>query len=288
MRRGCRTKRGGAVEAPIRHIEVGEHRLAYRRIGAGRPLLLCNRFRGTMACWDPAFIDALAATGIEVILFDYGGLGLSTGERRYNPIALAEEVRALLLALDLRRAAVGGWSLGGMVAQVAVATFPALLSHAVLIGTVPPGPNARLPSQRYYDLATLPEPDLETETALYFVPTSAPSRTAARRSAERIGRWPASGDPVPAEWAAAQLGDGPRQPLFPADFVLAALRTTALPILHLGGDHDIGFPIENWYALSGQLPSLHLLTFPSAGNAPHHQHPEAAALHVAAILRRER
>ena len=32
--------------------------------------------------------------------------------------------------------------------------------------------------------------------------------------------------------------------------VREALMTTSLPILIISGDHDISFPVENWYALS--------------------------------------
>lgn len=45
----------------------------------------------------------------------------------------------------------------------------------------------------------------------------------------------------------------PRSPQFPADPILAALKATKLPLLHIGSDHDIIFPVENWYALNGVL-----------------------------------
>ena len=73
--------------------------------------------------------------------------------------------------------------------------------------------------------------------------------------------------------------------MFPADAVLAAMKKTSIPILHVGGDHDISFPIENWYALNGQLPTLQLLTFPQAGHAPHHQHPVAVASPITIFCR---
>lgn len=67
--------------------------------------------------------------------------------------------------------------------------------------------------------------------------------------------------------------------------MLEALKTTTIPILHVGADHDIIFPVENWYALNQQLPTVQLLTFPHAGHGPHHQHPEAAAEHIATFVR---
>ena len=67
--------------------------------------------------------------------------------------------------------------------------------------------------------------------------------------------------------------------------MLAALTTTTIPILHVGGDHDISFPIENWYALNRQLPTVQLLTFPQSGHGPQHQHPDAVAEHIATFVR---
>jgi len=65
--------------------------------------------------------------------------------------------------------------------------------------------------------------------------------------------------------------------------VLQALRHTQVPILHLGADHDISFPVENWYALNGQLPTLQLVTLPQTGHAPQHQYPELSAAYIAAF-----
>ena len=48
--------------------------------------------------------------------------------------------------------------------------------------------------------------------------------------------------PVPADWAAAHLASRPPGPIFPADAVLAALKATTIPILHIGGDHDVVVP----------------------------------------------
>ena len=66
-------------------------------------------------------------------------------------------------------------------------------------------------------------------------------------------------------------------------FVLCT--NTAIPLLHVGGDHDISFPVENWYALNQQLPTLQLLTFPRSGHAPHHQQQEEVGEHIATFVR---
>lgn len=274
-----------ASTVPTQFVECAGRRLAYRSLGSGQTILLCTRFRGTMDVWDPAFLDALAAHGLRVITFDYSGLGQSSGERTLNPLQLAADARDLIEALSLDRVVIGGWSLGGMVAQAVLTLYPERLSHAVLIGTTPPGPNVKPAEQLFYDTAVIPKYGIEHETTLFFEPRSALSRAAAERSVARIAARKADrSPPVPVDWAAAHLGDKPKSPLFPADAVLHALKNTRMPVLHIGGDHDIIFPVENWYALNQVLPTLQLLTFPGAGHGPHHQYPEAAA-HIATFVR---
>src|SRR5215510_3111308 len=98
-----------AMSAPSQFVESRGRRLAYRSIGAGRPIVLCTRFRGNMDLWDPLFLDSLADAGLKVVVFDYSGLGLSTGEPTYNPAALAGDAKDLSEALGFERVVIGGW-----------------------------------------------------------------------------------------------------------------------------------------------------------------------------------
>ena len=276
----------GAVAAPTQFVETSGRRLAYRSIGSGKPIVFATRFRGTMDYWDPAFLDALVDNGFQVVTFDYSGLGLSTGEKTYDAGSLAKDAGDLIEALDLEDVVMSGWSLGGIAAQVALALFPDRISHAVLLATTPPGHLVKQAEQLFYDTASKPTPDLEDETTIFFEPASEASREAARASRQRIAqRTTDRGEDVSVEWAMAQLGSEPRNPIFPSEEILALLKSTTTPILHIGGDHDIIFPVENWYALNQQLPTVELLTFPRAGHGPQHQHPEASAEHIATFVR---
>ena len=73
--------------------------------------------------------------------------------------------------------------------------------------------------------------------------------------------------------------------MFPADPVLQALKDAAIPILHVGGDHDIVFPVENWYALNQAMKTLHVVTFPQSGHGPQHQYPQMSADVIASFVR---
>ncbi|PVZ41049.1 pimeloyl-ACP methyl ester carboxylesterase [Pseudomonas sp. CC120222-01a] len=273
-----------AITAPTQFVEVNDRRLAYRTIGSGQPLVLLVRYRGTMDDWDPLFLDKLVERGFQVTLFDYSGLGQSSGTASYNPGALAKDAIELIQALGLGKVVIGGWSLGGIAAQVVLAQAPQLVSHAVLIGTTPPGQLAKPGEALFYELARR-ENDFEDFVSLFFEPTSDTSRAAAEEAWGRLASRMADRSPqVPVEWAAQQLGDGPKNPVFPVEAVLHALKRTTIPLLHLGSDHDIVFPVENWYALNSQLPTLTLVSFPSAGHGPHMQYPEAAAGHIAAFI----
>ncbi|WP_448097834.1 alpha/beta fold hydrolase [Luteibacter yeojuensis] len=272
-----------SVEAKTRFVELPDRKLAYRTIGSGKPLVLAVRFRGTMDSWDPLFLDALAGQGFEVTVFDYTGLGQSTGTPTYNPGSLAKDAIELIGALGLRGVVMGGWSLGGIAAQIVLAQAPALLSHVVLIATTPPGHLAKTGEQLFYDLAGR-DNDAGDAITLFFEPGSPTSVAAGHRSLARLAiRTTDRGPDVPFAWAGEQLGGAPRNPMFPVDAVLQVLKTTAVPVLHLGADHDIVFPVENWYALNRGLPTLRLVTLPGAGHAPQHQYPEEAARHISAF-----
>jgi pimeloyl-ACP methyl ester carboxylesterase len=276
---------GGAGSTPTRFVEVGGRKLAYRSVGKGKPIVLAHRFRGVLGLWDPAFINALASHGHQVVTFDHSGFGLSTGEKSYNPASLVKDTKDLVDALGLKDFVIGGWSFGAIVAQIYVAMFGASVSHAVLIAGIPPGKLVKPGEQRFIDLGSQGPATLEQYTGLFFEPDDAGSRAASKRSFERIFSPENKRSPdVPAEWAIAQVPRSPPNPVVPSEDVLNALKNTNVPILHLNGDHDISFPVENWYALNGQLPTLSLITYPRAGHAAHFQYPEMAASQIAAFI----
>jgi pimeloyl-ACP methyl ester carboxylesterase len=273
-----------AVTAPTRFADVRGRTLAYRSVGDGQPIVLCNRFRGVLDLWDPAFLDSLAARGFKAVTFDYTGLGQSTGEKTYNPASLARDAKDLIDGLDLKNVVIGGWSIGGVAAQLFLAMFGGEVSHVVLLATTPPGWLVKSGEQLFYDTAAQLGNSVDQFTTLFFEPRDEGSRAASLRSYDRMLARKAGRSPdVPADWAIAQIGTTPKNPAFPSEDVLRMLKSTSVPVLHIGADHDIIFPVENWYALNAQLPTLTLITYPRAGHGPHH-HPEAAAAQIAGFI----
>jgi len=239
-----------------------------------------------MDSWDPAFLDGLASHGFQVIIFDYSGIGLSTGERTYSPPSLAKDAIELIGALGLQKVVIGGWSVGGIAAQIVFAMAGPKVSHVLLLATTPPGDLAKTGEQLFFDLAAKPKNDLSDTTALFFEPASEISREAAKRAVARLEQRKRDlSVEVPADWAATTIAAGPRNPVFPAPAVLEAMKKTKTPILHIGGDHDIVFPVENWYALNRELPTLQLLTFPAAGHGPQLQYVRESVDYIASFIK---
>jgi len=102
------------------------------------------------------------------------------GSPRHTPGALTKDAIELIQALPLGKVVIGGWSLGGIAAQVLIAQAPQLISHAVLIGTAPPGFLAKAGEALFYEIARR-ETDFEDFVNLFFEPDSGVRRAATER-----------------------------------------------------------------------------------------------------------
>jgi pimeloyl-ACP methyl ester carboxylesterase len=100
--------------------------------------------------------------------------------------SVSQVVVDLANALGIDRFAIGGWSWGGLVAQVVVTGHPERLTHAIIIGANPPGENQVPIQEAFLDCAFKPLNDLADEEILFFLPGSKRSVAAARASHDRI------------------------------------------------------------------------------------------------------
>jgi pimeloyl-ACP methyl ester carboxylesterase len=103
---------------------------AYREAGGGTvPLVLLQHFRGNLDSWDPALIDALAATR-HVVTFDNAGVGGSTGTTPNSVGQMAHDAIAFLAAMGFGQVDVlgcrGGGGAGGAPAGPTVANISGL------------------------------------------------------------------------------------------------------------------------------------------------------------------
>lgn len=273
----------GAALASTAYATIAGKKIAYRSIGNGAPIIFCNRFRGTLDSWDPAFIDELANEYL-VIIFDYSGIGLSSGELPTVIAEVAEDVKDLADFLQLEKFIIGGWSYGGTIAQTFSVLYPQRITHTILIGTTPPGQNPNPPEAMFLETSAKPVNDLADEIILFFEPASAVSREAAKLSHDRIaGRVKDNDVPVPEEkFMRYHMGVG--------DYIHDSFNTReklgqlSTPILCLSGDHDCVCPIENWYPLTRKMPNLQIIMLPDAGHGPQHQYVKLSSKYISDFI----
>ena len=112
---------------------------AYRETGEGTvPLVLLQHFRGNLDNWDPALIDALAATR-HVVTFDNAGVGGSTGTTPNVVEQMARDAIAFLAAVGFGQADILGSSIGSFVAQEIALVSPGVLRRMILASSAPQG-----------------------------------------------------------------------------------------------------------------------------------------------------
>jgi pimeloyl-ACP methyl ester carboxylesterase len=273
-----------AAAAQTQYVQVDGSRIAYRAIGSGSPIVLANRLRGTIDTWDPAFLDKLAERHT-VITFDYPGIGYSTGKMPDDIAQIARVINEFTVAIKLEKFTMLGWSWGGAAAQAVLLDQPERVTHAVLIGTNPPG-RVEIPlQQEFLERAVKPVNDLADEEVLFFEPRSEFSRAAARASHDRIYSRPEVVSKIPSKMEQFQVyftaAEGFHEDKTSRRRKLTEIRT---PILVISGDHDISTAGQNWFPLIGQLRNAQFLFYSETGHAPQHQYPELSAEYIIDFL----
>ncbi|SHF94404.1 alpha/beta fold hydrolase [Flavobacterium johnsoniae] len=259
-----------AVNSETQFAELSGRAIAYRSIGTGSPIILINRFRGTLDTWDPLFLDLLAEKH-QVITFDYSGIGYSTGTLPTDIKEVAKDVKDLADFLKIEKAILMGWSYGGLITQAATHQYPELVTHTILLGTGPAGKRVVPLEQSFLDHALKPINDFNDEVILFFEPESEESKKAAKASHDRIAQR-IDVSKIPSTMDVFQLYfAGGENAADDKDNFRDKLKTTKTPILIISGDHDTSFAVENWYPLTRQLPTSQLIVLPQTGHAPQHQ-----------------
>ncbi len=137
---------GSIVAAPVRIARTRLGAVGYREVGSGPPLVMIMGYGGTMATWDPRFVDTLARR-FRVVIFDNAGIGDTQALRAPLTIdEMASQTSALITALRLNRPDVLGYSMGGMIAQALAVLHPAQVRRLVLCATFP-GTGTVIPPQ---------------------------------------------------------------------------------------------------------------------------------------------
>lgn len=272
------------LTVPTQYVDVGGDRFAYRRWGnkSGVPLLFIQHYRGGMDHWDPLMTDGLAA-GREVILFDGRGLAGSSGKPRDRFEAMADDIADFLKALEISKADVVGFSIGGFQAQELTLRHPHLVRKLALLGTGPRGGDPWV-DPKMAEIAPKPVHDVDDFLFLFFG-RSEEAKQAGRAFWERRHQRTVDPDPLSspeiaqAHWEAYQaymvpVGEKPYSHL-------AAIKQHTLV---LNGIEDVMIASINSFYLAQNIPNSQLILYPDSGHGAHFQYPERFLKHMTQFL----
>jgi pimeloyl-ACP methyl ester carboxylesterase len=274
---------GSMGPAGTQFVSAAFGRLAFQRLGpiGEVPLVLCQRFRGTIDDWDPALLNVLAAQR-DVIVFDGPGVGHSSGEPQSTVGEMASAAQDLVSRLGLEEIDLLGWSMGGFVAQQIALSAPRLVRRLIVAGSKPGlVPGAPSPAPEVGQIAGKPVNDDEDLLYLFF-PESPEGRAAGLASLQRLGRTPnpavVSGPSVQAQSAAlTKWSSG-------TDSAWERLEELTMPVLIAAGAQDRLMDAYNSYAMVRRLPNANLIIYGDAGHAFLFQHAEAFGRQVLDFL----
>lgn len=262
-------------------------RFTYRRSGprGGVPLVLLNRFRGTIDWWDPEFLDYLSADH-DVILFDNVGIGYTSGQPRDSIDGFADGAIEFIDALGLHEVDLLGWSLGGVVAQAVTRRRPDVVRKLIVAGSGPgqvPGMTALAEDV----LTIMAKPGGgDAEDMLYlFYPDNDAARASGHEHLAKVSTRLAADAPVVSEEAAmGQFIAAGKLMSIPFERVQAELESIKQPVLYANGVHDVMIPAIASYVAVQHLDSATLVLYSDAGHAFLFQHARAFATEVTNFL----
>lgn len=248
---------------PIQWLDGPRGRIAWRADGpeGGVPLVLLQRFRGTMDDWDPAFLAAIAADR-RVIRFDSAGVGRSDGQVPDGISGMAAVAADVIRGLGLGQADLFGWSLGGVVAQQLALEAPHLARRLIVAGSSPGGITDGPQGHPRVPQAMTRAVNDEADFLFLFYPETESAMAAGRASLARIAAQPGRGPAVTAEAFLAQA-----QAIAAWPGVLHRAKELRLPMLVANGAHDVMLPAYRSFVLSQQAPDAKLVLYPDAGHA---------------------
>ncbi|MDO3646604.1 alpha/beta fold hydrolase [Nocardia mangyaensis] len=273
-------------------IQANGVELGIERFGREDDPLVLLAGGTTMLSWPDALCEQLAVGGRHVVRYDLRDSGGSTTldpeQPGYDLRDLAADAAALVGALGVETAHLGGVGVSGMVAQVAALDHPEVFSALTLVATRPvaPGPvDEDLPDHDPAVMDALfsyPMPDwTDRDAVAAFAAQGAEMMgddpAQARATASRI--WDRTPSSDPAVHQANQLGMvfsridcAPRW--------RERLGELDLPTLVVHGRADPFFPLGNGEALAAEISAAELLVLDDMGTAL----PSPASAPVAAAM----
>jgi pimeloyl-ACP methyl ester carboxylesterase len=244
----------------------------------GPPILLLHGFTFSLETWD-GWASQLSSD-YRVIRFDLAGHGLTGPDpkKRYSPQERAEFTGAVMDALGLEQAVVGGNSLGGLTAWRFAAAHPERVTALVLVSP------AAYPNNGVSDVALSPPPQMQ----LFL-------RTAPEAGVRQVAERSFADDAQITERRLETLrdlirrrGNGEAMIETIEEFTLpdpsADLASVQAATLILWGEEDQLIPIAQGEAMASVIPKARLVRYRDVGHVAQEEIAEQSAADVRAFL----
>jgi non-heme chloroperoxidase len=256
------------------HIEIGtDVRLHVTEAGSrtGRPVLLLHGYSDTWKSWSP--ILSHLPPDVRAIMPDFRGHGASSrAPTDYTITALADDVIALMVRLDLHDVTLVGHSLGSLVAQDVAVRAPARLRQLVLVGSAADPRNPAV---------------LGLHELMASFTDSVPAAFVEEFQRSSVTR------PVPSAFLDSVIVTSRQMPLHVWQGVAKGLATPpdparltriAMPTHLIWGDRDGVFSRADQEALLRLIPGATLQVYDGTGHAPHWEEPARFARELVTLL----
>jgi pimeloyl-ACP methyl ester carboxylesterase len=257
---------------------------AYREAGEGAvPLVLLQHFRGNLDSWDPALIDALAATR-RVVTFDNAGVGGSTGTTPNTVEEMAHDAIAFVAAMGFDQIDILGFSIGSFVAQDIALIRPGPLRRMILASSAPQGA-AGMHGWAPDVIGAVGTPQTSPDNYLdVFFTRSPESRGAGQQALQRMYARTQDRDKA-TTWDTRQAQyDAVCAWGIPDHALLQRLSAIDLPVLVANGDSDPMILPHYSYLLAGLIPQARVKIYPDSAHGFLFQHHAEFAADVEAFL----
>jgi pimeloyl-ACP methyl ester carboxylesterase len=242
------------------------------------PLVLLQHFRGNLDNWDPALIDALASRR-RVVAFDNTGVGGSTGITPDTIEQMARDAIAFIVAMELGRVDLLGFSIGSFVAQQIALTRPGIVRRLVLASSAPQGA-AGMHGWAPEVIGAIGTPQTSPEAYLgVFFARSETSLQAGKGAMQRIFGARTQDRDAATTWATREAQyDAVCTWGIPNHALLQRLAAIDIPVFVANGDSDPMILPHYSHLLAGLIPQARLKIYPdSAHGFLFQHHPEFAA-----------
>jgi pimeloyl-ACP methyl ester carboxylesterase len=255
-------------DIPAKKVRVGDIDIAYKTFGNGDPILLINGLSAAMDSWDPTLLESLASD-YTVIIFSNRGIGNTTSGNGQNfSMALFEnDTAGLLEALNVTKADVLGYSMGGIVAQELALNHPDKVGRLVLFATTCGGDESLPPSQEVQN-ALANQTATSEEKFSELVPLALPEKWR-NENPDYLENLPISSETVLNETVEKQT-----EAFFTWPGTCDRLKNITQPTLVIAGTQDVFAPAVNSLIITEHIPGAWLVQFKEGGHGLIFQYPE--------------